>query len=338
MEYLKKIIKYFKKETIKLEDLVYLNELLKTNLPIKTCLNLLKNRSNKDLFDSLINMLDKGYLIEEVIKDYLPKDISSYMLNLLKRLSFNESLELSLSFHKKSNDNLKGIEKSLTYPLVLLFISLTALYLFDYYALDSVLDLMRSFNADINTFSSFRVFIKILIYVFYFVFIIVSILVLYFFNNKRISLFYILISKYLPNSLLQTYFTEDFVSLFIICLRLGYKTKDAIEILISLNNKPIVSLLAFHLDEKLLEGKSLKEASDQSYFDSLLEKFINIASYSNDFTGIMNNYVELANEKIQNKIKLFTTILQTFSYVVIGIVIIFIYQVLFLPMQAITAI
>lgn len=335
MDYLKKIIKSIKKKTIKIEDLFYLNELLKTNLPLKSCLMLLRNDTNKDLFDSLIEQLEKGFLIEEIINDYLPKEISKYMLSLLKKLSFNESLQLSLMFYQKSKENLKRIEKSLSYPIILLFISLTALYLFDYYALDSIIDLMRSFNIDVKSFSSFRVFIKVLIYLFYFAFIVISIIVLYFFNPKRINIFYLLICRYFKNGFIQMYFTNEFVDLLIISLRLGYKTKDALEILKSLDNKPIVALLAFHLEDKLLEGNSLKEASNQRYFDGTLEKFINIASFSKNFIDIMNNYVELTNEKLINKIKFFTKLLQGFSYVVIGIVIIFIYQVLFLPMQAI---
>lgn len=336
MEYLNKVINRLKKKTISISDLTYLDELIKSNLPLRSSILLISNNSNKTIFDELLKRLDDGQLIENVVKQYLPKEISGYMSNLLKRLSFAESLNLSLSFFEKNKENVKSLEKAITYPLVLLFISLTGLYLFDSYGLDSILNLMKSFNADVTSFSIFRVFLKIVIYVFYFAFLLVATIVLIFINPKRITLFYILLTKYFPLSIVKTYFTEDFVSLFTITLNYGYKTKEALEILKSLSNKPLVSFLAFHLDEKLIEGESLKEASEQLYFDELLVKFITIASYTNNFTGILNNYAELSKEKIKNKMKLLTTILQAASYVVIGIVIIFIYQVLFLPMQAIT--
>lgn len=336
VEFLKKIINKYQKRTIPIEDLTYLNELIKTSLPLKSCLMLITNNLNRKLFESLLHKLDEGQLIENIVLDYMPKEINGYMNNLLKRLSFAESLNLSLSFYTKNKENSKALEKAITYPLILLFISLTGLYLFDSYGLDSILNLMRSFNANIETFSIFRIFLKILIYVFYFAFLIIAIIVLIFINPKRITLFYILLTRYFPLSIVKTYFTEDFISLFVITLNLGYKTKAALEILKSLNNKPLVAFLAFHLDDKLIEGASLKEASEQNYFDDLLVKFINIASYTNNFTGILNNYAELSREKIKNKMKTLTTIMQLASYLVIGIVIVFIYQVLFLPMQAIT--
>lgn len=337
MAYLKRMINKLFPSKISLEDLAYLNELLKTNLPIKTCLSVLQNNRNRVLFDSLLSELNQGKMIEDIIERYLPKEISTYMRYLLKKLSFKESLNLSLSYYSRTKENSKSLEKAMAYPVLLLFVSLTALYLFDSYGLDSILNLMKSFDINIDTFNVLRVIMRIIIYIFYFAFIGVALIVLIMMNPKRITMFYIAVSKYLPNCLFQTYFTEDFISLFIITLNLGYKTKESLEILKGLKNKPIVSLLSYHLDDGLLEGKTLKEASNKEYYDEMLVKFINIASYSNNFIGILNNYVELARNKIKNKMKVYTTILQLSSYIIIGFVIVFIYQVLFLPMQAITS-
>lgn len=335
MDYLKKIIKRNKKSFIKIEELFYLNELLQSDLPLKACLNLITNKQNEKLISDLLVKLEKGSLIEEIIDDYLPKEISAYMKNLLVSLSFKESLTLALSFYNKNKENAVALRKAISYPIVLLFISLTALYLFDSYGLDSILNLMKSFNASTGGFIFLRIILKILVYFFYFSFIVISIIFLIFINDKRITLFYIILSKYLPNSIIKIYFTEDFVSLLVITLNLGYKSKEALEILKRLKNKPVISFLAFHLDDGLLEGKSLTEASKKTYFDETLEKFMNIASYTTNFTGILENYVELANSKIVNSMKRLTTILQLISYAIVGFVIVFIYQVLFLPMQAI---
>lgn len=337
MDSLNKFINSLKVKKISYEDLYYLNELLKSNLPIKTCFKLLTNSKNEYLYEDLLTRLDKGEIIEDIIYEYLPNEIVKYMANLLKRMSFKESLELALSFVKKNKENEKALEKSISYPILILFMSLACLYLFDAYGLDTILDLMKTFNTDVTFFSYARVFMRIVINVFFIGFIVLMILVLLFLNPKKITFMYILLSKYFPNSLIHIYFTEDFISLFIISLDLGYKTKEALEILKGLKNKPIVSLLAFHLDERLLEGSSLKEATKQIYFDETLERFISIASYSTDFTGVLQNYAILSNEKIKNKMKKYTKILQISSYVIIGIVIIFIYQVLFLPMKAIAA-
>lgn len=326
-----------KSRKIEIEDLIYLNELLKSGISLKDSFDLLKTNNNSKLFDELLIKLDKGLMIENIIYEYLPRNISAYMKNLLKRLSFQKSLELALSFYKKNKENSDSLKKSITYPLVLLFVSLTALYLFDNYGLDSILNLMESFEVNINSFLIIRIFMKIIIVSFYLAFIIISLIILFFINEKRITLFYILISKYFRNSLIHTYFTEDFISLLVITNKLGYKTKDSLTILKGLENKKVVALLAYHVEDKLLNGESLKDAIKQNYFDDSLSKFISIASYANDFNKILESYVTLSRNKIINKTKKYTTLLQLTSYVVIGLVIIFIYQVLFLPMQAINS-
>lgn len=267
---------------------------------------------------------------------YLPREINPYMKALIMNMSFEESIKLSLSFYKESKENSDDLSKALLYPLILLFITLSAIYLFDAYGLDAIMEMLKSFDSDIKSFTVMRVILRIIVYIFYYGMLIMFVLALYFLNDKNISLFYILMSKYFPDSIVQVYFCEQFISMFLICYRLGYKTKESIEILNSLHTKPIVSLLSFHMEEKLLKGATLKEASVQKYYDSTLTKYLNIALLSRDFNRILSDYVTLSKRKIKRKIKQLSSVVQISSYVGVGLVIVFIYQVLFLPMQALS--
>ena len=103
-----------------------------------------------------------------------------------------------------------------------------------------------------------------------------------------------------------------------------------------MKSKPIISFLAFHLDEGLIEGQPLNKAIQKDYYDSSLARYIKLASYSNDFSNIIDSYVLITQEKIKNRMKLYTTTIQLVTYAFIGAIIIFIYQLLFMPMQAIT--
>ncbi len=328
------MLKFNKKKNLNVEDLKALNELLKSGLAINDCFTLIENRENHKNIVALKEQLLKGSQIEDIIIEYLPKDIASYIKALVKTMPFSNSLNLALSFYDKIKENTKAIQKAILYPFVLLFVSLTALYLFDSYGLDTIFNMLKSFGVENISFNILRIIFRVIVYIFYFGMLIVSGLLLYFLNEKNITLFYILVCKCFPNSLIQTYYCEEFISLFLICTSIGYKSKDTLNILKSLKNKKIVSLLAFHMDEKLLEGKSLLQASKQNYYDYTLANFINIAVYTNDFNKILNDYINLSQNKIKNKMKKIATIIQCLSYIGIGAIIIFIYQVLFLPMQA----
>lgn len=322
---------------LKDDELNYLNKLLKINTPINTCLDLIKGKDNKDIIDDILNNLKIGKSIDECIIKYLPKNISNYLKPLLKNMSFSSALDLSLSFYEESKTNEKKITNAIAYPLGLLFFGLTGLYLFDVYGIDSIINLLGSFNADMSSFVFSRSVIRIFIYLVYFGFLIISVLLLFFTRKKRIVFLYVLISKVFPYSLIHTYYSEEFISLLLVCRNAGYKTRESLKILNSIKDVPIVSFLAFHLDELLLEGEQIDKATHNIYFDDSLSKYIKIGVYSNDFNNVLKSYIELAKSKIERKTKEITLFIQLLTYLLVGIIIIFVYEVLFMPMQAIAS-
>lgn len=324
----------FKKKILSIEDLTYLNKLLNVKMPISNALSLITSSRNKKLIDEISNKLNKGALIENIIHDYLPSNIDSYLMPLLKNLPFSAALDISLSFEKRLKENEKQIISSIGYPCLLLFIAITALYFFDMYGINSIFAIIKSFNSDLSLFDSIRTLLRISIYIIYYGFLFISLLALIYSRPKRITYLYVVLSKYLPNSLVHIYYSEQFVNLLLICCKRGYKTKQSLDLLKNMKNKPVISFLAYHLDDYLLKGESLKDASKQSYYDNNLSRFIKIATYSNDFENVLESYVDLAKQRILNKAKRYSLTIQIFTYGFIGIIIIFIYQVLFLPMQA----
>ena len=316
------------------EDLSYLTMLLKKGLPINDCFDLLRNRKNTKIFDGIKEKLDQGMLIESIIEDYLPSSIRAYTVSLLPSLSFVSSLSLALDFHRQNEEGKKSLLSSIAYPLIILFIAMTCLYLFDLYGMDPIFTLIASFDPDLDLYHDFRILFRIVVNVFYYGILILFGLVIFFSSKKRIVYLYLFLSRYFPNSFLNIYYSEEFMSLFLICTDAGYSTKEALNILKKMKNKPIVSFLAFHMDESLLQGEMLKEAAKQPYYDSSL---IKIANYTNDFSLLISSYITLARAKIAKRMKNYSLCIQLFTYLFIAFIIIFIYQILFMPMQAITA-
>ena len=329
-------LKMLSRKTLSVEDVSYLSKLLNTNMPVGECFTLLENRANKEIFADIRNKLDQGEMIESVIKDHLPKQLKTYVISLLNTLSLSASLSLALKFDQKAQEGQRELINSLAYPLILLFITMTSLYLFDLYGIDSIFTLISTFDADLKLFDSLRLVFRIVINVFYYLVLILFILSLFFFKPANVIILYIFVSKYLPNSLLNIHYSQEFMALFLICSKAGYKTRQSLEILKAMTSKPVISFLAFHLDESLMEGESLKEATRKNYYDSSLSRFIKIANYTNEFSEVIGSYVELSRERIRRRIKRYTSALQMMTYIFIGLIIIFIYQILFMPMQAIS--
>lgn len=330
-------LKIFNKKELSIEDLTYLSKLLDTGLALSFCFDLLKNKRNKTIFEDISKKLEDGVMIEDAINGCLPKVIEAYMLPLLKKISFSEALSLSLKFYEKNNETNNKLISNIAYPCILLFVTVTALYLFDLYGIDAIFELLASFSTDLHFFESVRMVFRIIIQGFYYGILLVIIVVIVFSRPSKLPLLYIYFSKHFPNSLINTYYSEEFVSLLLVCVDKGYKTKEALTILKSMKSKPIVSFLAFHLDDALMQGEALKDATKKVYYDSSLSRFIKIANYTNDFSNILTNYTNLTREKINNKMKKYTLTIQIATYGFIGVIVVFIYEVLFLPMQAISS-
>ena len=325
------------RQTLDIEDLSYLSRLLENGLSLNECISLLKTRRNEVVFEQIRRRLDCGELIEKMIGEYLPGKIRSYVVSLLASLSFQEALSLSLRFHEKNEESRKKLLSQVAYPLMLLYISMTALYLFDLYGIDSIFSLIRSFDQDIGFFGDLRILFRIVVNLFYFGVLFLFLLLALFMRPQKIVLLYIFLSGHFPDLFLNIFFSEEFMSLLLICMKQGYSTRESMRILKAMHSKPIVSFLAFHMDESLMEGDTLKDAAEKKYYDPSLSRFIKIASHSGDFASVIESYIFLARRKIAGRMKNYTLAIQLLTYLFIGSVIIFIYQILFMPMRAISA-
>ena len=328
----------FNKSTLSIDDLVYLNKLLETNLSLTDSFSIITTKRNKEILDAIIKQLDSGQLIENIIEEYLPKQIKDYFMDFINNMSFLEALSFSLQFYFEDKDNQDNLLKSLTYPLILLFITITSMYLFDLYGIDMIFSLVSSFKVELGLIKGIRIIISIIIKTIFYLFLISVLLFIYLRQPQRITLIYMFFSKHFPDSLINVYYCQQFMKLFLICVHKGYKSKQTLEILKHIKAKTIVAFLAFHLDEGLSEGDLMKDTlKKKNYYDSSLSRFIKIANYTNDFENVVRTYITFSNERIQKKLKQYTLTIQCMTYSFIGVIVLFIYQILFLPMQAILA-
>lgn len=327
--------KNLKKEQILLDDWQAILTLLKTGLPLQECLNLIQNKRNRKIFTKIKRDLNQGLDASKCIEPYICKELKVPFSSFIKLLSLEKSLSLSFDIHNYEAANKNEIIKNLAYPFMMFIFSLTSLYIFEIYGLDSIFNVLRSFKINVDAFEIIRVILKIVMNIIYIALFASMILFLIVRNKKRIVIFYILMVRYMPNSVIQIFYSQEFMSLFSLCYKMGYKTKESIDILKSLKDRPIISFIAYHVDESFLRGSNINEALTNKYLDNRISSFIKIAMISNDFDKIIDNYVEVSKLELNKKIRRYTRMIQISIYLFIGILVIFIYQVLFLPLQAI---
>lgn len=326
-----------KKQLLKEEELAYLCRLLETGLPIQECFSLLKDRKNEEIFRSILERLDKGELIEKIIAAYLPKDILDHFEGMIAHMSFHSALALALDFARHDRKNRDELVSCLAYPLVLLFITMSAMYLFDLYGLDMIFSMISSFSFDLGFYRLLRIILRTVIEGTYYLFLIFTALFVYYLHPKRIVILYLRFTRHFPDSLLNIFYSRQFMNMYLICCRSGYKSRKSLQILKAMKSKPVISFLAFHLNEALSEGESLKDAFRKDIYDSAVSRFIRIGNYTNDFENILETYLKTAQMKIERRLKTYTATIQVFTYSFIGAIVIFIYQILLMPMKAIAA-
>ena len=96
MEYLQKLNNIFKVR-YSINDIKFLSKLIDTKMPIKTCLDIISSSKTKGISNDISKKLDEGELFEDIISDYVPKDISKYFEKLIKLLGFNKTIDISLN-------------------------------------------------------------------------------------------------------------------------------------------------------------------------------------------------------------------------------------------------
>ena len=226
-------------------------------------------------------------MIEESVFEYMPLSISIYIKDLIRSLSLKEALNLAMEFERRRNSRLKKLQKELVYPVILLFISMTGLFLFDRYGLNSIVSLLKQFNTGTGSFGLFRNMLRFMVYVLYFGFIVLSLLFLYFKKPKRIVMLYVMLCRFKTFNTVKSYYSAELISMMLICRKAGFHTRETLDILRSLSSCPVTAFLSFHLNRRLEEGDSFKEASDQIYFDDSLKRFIGVAAYSLNYDALM---------------------------------------------------
>lgn len=308
--------------------------LLKSGFSYQDTLTLLKDKHNAKVFAKIHASLALGNPLNTTILPYLPKVIRNDVSSYAQFLSFENALDLSMRLYQQHKTTLDAAIKILFYPLLLLLGTIVGMYLFNITIFPTIIDLLHHFVDDTALYESVHTILTVICILT--VIGVICGLVVGFVVKRYPLTCYVRFQKLIQATLLQKFITVKFIQYFKESYEIGMSTKDTILLLTQLDNAPIIQYIAKHIHTAFLQGEPFHEAMSNQAFDASLTKFIQIAMYSSSLEDMLKNYLERTHIKIQHELKQIARILQLVVYGAIGILVVFLYQILFLPLQAIT--
>ena len=333
---LKNILNIKKKEHLSSFDLLGIYKLLQTGFSFKESLDLLKNNKNNDIFFQIDERLKHGELIEDFFVEYLEARYVDYFATFIKFESFVVSLGLAIEIVQDDLKQKKLYLKNLTYPLLILVVTVLGIYLFNIFVFPNMIEVMSAFsNVDNGLLYGQRI-LNLIINIILMILIIILITFLYFKQEKNQVKGFTFFQRLFKQSFIHDFVTNDFVRFFYHCQKKGLSTLQSMKILCNIPHKPLVSYVARNIDERLVNGEMMENAIDLAFLDHTLYKFMIIAINTAKIEEMLLGYMEINALKVEKKCKKLSRSLQIISYLMLGIMLVFVYQILLMPLGIIS--
>lgn len=306
-------------------------QLTQSGFTLQETLTLLENEKNKDCFREILSKLEDGIPINNFFATYIPKKYRLYFRNLIIITSFKDAIALSYNIVHENEQTRKVQYKSMIYPILLFISTLFGLLAFNELCFPPLLTLLESFQFDSHSYHYLHIIIRIIVGIIVLL-LLIFMIIFHYYKSHLIKLY----KRFRRIPFVSQFVSIDFIQFFLECTKLGISTRDTLSILKKIDNKPLVVYLASTIETQLLAGENFIQAFKNSELDEMLNRFITIAYYSTNMDEMLITYLSFTKERILKTIKKLTYFIQIFSYSLIGVMLIFIYQILLLPMDLLT--
>lgn len=313
------------------EDCKSLVHLLDNGFSLSDSMEILDERSTHVIFTAIREKLANGEAVVTFFGNYCPNDIQEYFTSFIRYMSFDQALSASISIVEKMEEEKKMIVKGMLYP-VLLFIGVIAgIGIFAQFVLPSLISMMSGFHIDGSDYELMQKVILAGSRLFMIVLTVSIIIILVSLQKTNIVKTYRNVSRIRENAILVQYASSDFARFFLECERRGMSTSAILSVLKETKDKPLVAYIASEMDGHLLKGESFEEAVKACHVEKALLKFFRIAVYASDCTRMLEGYLDMVHLRTLAAIRRFSHCVQLVSYASVGIVLIFVYRVLMMP-------
>ncbi len=318
--------------TLQIEECIALKQLLESGFTLQDAITILYDKNNKEIFDSLVKRLNNGESITAFFHFYCPKKYQPLFESFIQCMPFLESLSTCIEIVQAEDKNRKEMIHGMFYPTMLFVGVIVGVYLFNELILPNMIGLLAGFQIQSNQYVLLQSIIRYSIRFLCMVVIFTGFMVLFLFQKKQIVRSYQLISQYFPNGIFVQTISSQFARFFLECQKRNISTKDTLEILMHVHEQPCVSYIASILHQHLLKGETMMQALLETHIEKTLLRFFRIAIISSNCEEMLEGYLEMVQLKKVIAIKRFSRYIQLLSYSLIGVVMIFVYQILMVPM------
>ena len=297
------------------------------------CLDYLENQHNHECFLWAKEKMSQGESMEQWMGSFFSPKIQSYLVCFLKFLSLQQALELSVTLYDQKETDQKELIKMTGYPIVMFLFSLIGVQLFCAFCMPSLIEMMKEF--DVSTFAVEGIYRVLMLVAMMLTMMIclVSGVMFYFCLPEHVVSGIELLHRYHLGFLIQKECSSHFAMLYYHCVRMGVPTRTALMMLKNCTTQPVTQFLAEQVDTRLNHGTDLVEAVGIDYLDPSFQKLMKTVVLSNDAMHLLEGYLKVADVKRKKRYKQAAQVIQMIAYVMIAIMIILVYQVLFLPLS-----
>lgn len=292
-----------------------------------------KTDENQKIFSIIQKQLEEGRQGEDIIASYLLPAYQGYFQGFIQYMNMKDTLAAVLSVVRAERTQKEEILKGLLYPS-LLFVGVNmGVLLFNSCILPVMTNMMAGFHYQNDTILLVQKIVSLIAAAVLFFLCAGSVLFFYCLQKKNIVFVYHTIQKKYPHALIVKYASSDFSRFYLECIRRQIPTRESLQILMQLDQKPLVKDIAEQLDHLLTDGIEMKEAVERCRTEPALVRIFQISIYASNCVTMMEGYLQMVKDRTAAEIARYARTVQLISYSAVAMIIILVYQVLLMPIS-----
>ncbi len=260
-----------------------------------------------------------------------PKQIREYTEGFMRVLPFSSALPLAL----KMADAEKRVGKylsALTYPCLMFAAMLAGSFVFCEICFPALIGMLDGFRADVSGFRAAAAAVRTASVILSVLGIVFFLLGLFFTRKKRQVKAYRFLASLKVFRIPVEYVSSQFILFYCQCLDSDLHTRECVEVLKSMRTHPVIADMAETMERELLQGEGFEDAMHHEMFDPSLYRFLKVAVHNDDTAKIMNSYLQMSEQRLMRKCRRLSACIRTAAYSACGVLLIFVYRILMMPL------